>query len=239
MKLTLEHIHHAFGGNALLQNCSYIFVGGKIYSIQGSNGTGKTTLLNILNGYIKPMSGSVILNEHYYISNQSVSNTHKKGILRLWQQGEVFKNLSVLDNLMVAVRHEGESLTNYIFGYKRIRKQEEILKNKAEEVLKLIGLLDDKETLVKKLSFGQQRLVAFSRLLMDSRINTGNTIILLDEPFSGIHSELINTISQKIKEFAHLGNIVIMIEHNYDRLNKIADFKLEINGNTLKELINE
>ncbi len=239
MKLELKNITHAFGGNTLLENCSYSFGKGKIYSIQGNNGAGKTTLLNIINGFIKPKKGVVLINNNYEVSKNSVNKSNRNGIIRLWQKGEVFRNLSVVDNLCVATNHIGENLLNYIFKNSQIKQQEVFINNNAQEILKLIGLSNKTNELVKDLSFGQQRLVAFGRLLMDERIEKGETTILLDEPFSGIHTDLIEIISNKIKKIAQQGNIVIIIEHNFKRLIEIADIQLEIKEKTLIEVKND
>jgi branched-chain amino acid transport system ATP-binding protein len=239
MKLELKNIAHAFGGNIILENCSYTFTKGKIYSIQGNNGVGKTTLLNIINGFTKPKKGVIILNDNYEVSKNSVNTSNRKGILRLWQKGEVFKNMSVIDNLNIVSKHKGENLLNYIFKYKEVQQQENLINEKAQDVLKLLTLWEKRGDLVRNLSFGQQRLVAFGRLLMDERIKKGKTVILLDEPFSGIHSDIIEIISSKIKEIAQLGNIIIIIEHNFERLHKVADIQLELKNKTLKTIIDD
>lgn len=238
MKLELKNITHTFGGNTILENCSYNFTGGKIYSIEGNNGCGKTTLLNIINGFIKPKKGVIFINDNYDTSKYSIFEINKKGILRLWQKGEIFKNLSVIDNINVVSKHLGENLLNYIFKYKKILEQERIINEQAERILKLLALWEHRNHLAKNLSFGQQRLVAFGRILMDSRISNGKTIILLDEPFSGIHSDIIETISDNLKKIAQQGNIVIIIEHNFKRSHKISDVQLEIKNKTLIVLNN-
>jgi len=236
MRLELKNITHEYKGLKILEDCNYIFNGGKIYSIQGSNGSGKTTLFNIINGFTSPKNGSIFINNNFPISNKSVYQRNCEGILRSWQKGEVFDNLSTIDNLCVVPKHKGNNLLNYLFKSKQTQKQEKYIYSSAINILKMLGLLKHKDDLVRDLSFGQQRIASFGRILMDERIFKGKTIILLDEPFSGIQTEILKVISSKIQEISQYGNIILIVEHNQYRANEIADIKLEIQDKRLKEL---
>ncbi|WP_452600629.1 ATP-binding cassette domain-containing protein [Pontimicrobium sp. MEBiC06410] len=236
MRLELRNIAHSFFYKSILENCSYTFNEGKIYAIQGSNGSGKTTLFNIINGFIEPTAGEILLDGIHLFPTESVSQRNKRGVLRLWQNGEIFKHLSTIDNLRVVPDHKGNNLLNYLFQKSMTKEQEENITTRALAILKLLGLTQKADLSAGNLSYGQQRIAAFGRLLMDERVENGKTIILLDEPFSGVHSKMLNIISDKIKDMANQGNIILIIEHNFKRINEIADVILEIKNKELKEL---
>ena len=236
MTLNLEQITHSFGGNKILQNCSYQFKSGETYIIVGENGVGKSTLLNIINGLIKPKLGKIVLDGKNDITSNSVEKNYYLGIIRTWQFGEVFKNINVIDNLRVVYKQLGETLFNYLLNYRKILSQEKVITEKAETILSLFNLIDKGNELAGNLSLGEQKLLAFGRILMNKKVDEGKAIILLDEPFSGINYIYIEILSKLIKRFASNGNIVIVVEHNFQRINEIATKKLELKNMELNEL---
>lgn len=244
--LEIKNISKSFAGNDVIQNFSMKLEKGRIYALFGTNGAGKTTILNIVNGQIQHDIGSILF-DNKNISKLSMSERANLGILRLWQQGKVFKNMTVLDNLLVSVDTLGENLINYAFRFHKIRNQNQNNIERANEVmdileiesksnqlakelspfirrvLRLLGLEAKSDKLAKELSFGQQKLLSFGRIMMNPTLSKGEGLILADEPFAGVHKGLIDKISCLFKDFAAQGNTILVIEHNIDEVINFAD----------------
>jgi ABC-type branched-subunit amino acid transport system ATPase component len=232
--LEIKNISKSFAGNNVIQNFSMKLEKGRIYVLFGTNGAGKTTLLNIVNGQIQHDTGQIVF-DNKNISKLSMSERANLGILRLWQQGKVFKNMTVLDNLLVSVDTLGENLINYAFQFHKIRSQNKNNIKRANEVMNILEIESKSNQLAKELSFGQQRLLSFGRIMMNPLLEKGNTLILADEPFAGIHKELIKKISDLLYDFAKKGNTVLMIEHNIDEAIDFADDILLMQEGTLNK----
>jgi branched-chain amino acid transport system ATP-binding protein len=183
-----------------------------VHSIIGPNGAGKTTLFNLITGFLKPTSGEVIfLGEE--ISNFPPFSISKLGLSRSFQITSIFPNLTVYENVRVAVQSRLKSSYNFLISYKNLKRVDE----KAKRALKQVGLLELADTTAKNLSYGLQRC-------LDIGISwaTDPRVILLDEPTSGMDRkdseriiELISGISRDIP--------VVLIEHNIDMVLSISD----------------
>lgn len=237
--LDLKNINKSFGGNQVIQNLNLQLDKGKIYALLGDNGTGKTTLLNIINGQVFADSGDVIFKQ----KNINYRPTYKRantGIVRLWQHGKVFENMTVFENLLTVRKQLGENLLNYIFQFKNLKKQQSTNKRDAEKVLQKLELSDKAKNLGKELSFGQQRLLDFGRVMMHPDIEQGELLILIDEPFAGIHENLIKKITLILQNFANKGNTILMIEHNIKEVVRFADKVLLMqNGRIAQQIISD
>lgn len=219
--LKLEHVNKSFGGNNVIQDLSIELKAGNIHALLGANGTGKTTLLNIINGQITHDRGKIYLN-HQDVSNEKAFKRANMGVLRLWQHSKIFPNMTVLDNLMVVPENLGEKLLNYLIQPMSVKKEQEKIKENALEILEKLELRDKSKHLGKELSYGQQRLLAFGRIMMDAFEKEG-LVILIDEPFAGVHISLIEKISDIIRELSDRGNLILMIEHNIDKVVSFSD----------------
>jgi branched-chain amino acid transport system ATP-binding protein len=227
--LEVKHITKGFNGYKVIENLSLTLEQGKIYALIGSNGVGKTTLLNLLDGQLKPISGDIRLNKKR-INKWSVWKRAQNGILRTWQHGREFKNLTVLENLLVSIESNFfhlfvAFLKNFLarkntFTFDSLKQFIQLFDFDKYNKIKAIGILalydlDSKQLqLASELSLGQKRLLDFARLQMNANIDNGNNLILLDEPFSGIDSNKIDIIKKTIEGFAGKGNAVLMVEHN-------------------------
>ena len=197
---------------------------GKVTALVGGNGTGKTTLFNIISGFQGDYTGEVLF-QGEKISGSPSHQVAQLGIGRLFQGRQLMGDLTLMENMLIAsADHAGENPFMAIFQSKRIKQMEEqkrqqavaILKELFGEDCKYLSMLDHKAS---TLSYGEQRLIAIARLLM-----ADNQLLLLDEPTSGVNPVYIDTIAEVIRKIVQeKGATVLLIEHNMHFVRAIAD----------------
>lgn len=233
MLLELEHIQKNFASSydesgSLLEDVNLSVRKGSVTALIGGNGTGKTTLFNIISGFDRDFQGWV------YLSGRNISKLPpykiaRLGVGRLFQGRQLMEDLTLLENMMVA---SDEILSEHplasILHPGRTRMSEADKERRAVDLL--VRFFGDDNVYLKKLhekasslSYGQQRLIAFVRLLMD-RHEGRDRILLLDEPTSGINPEYVDTLRSVIEKMvAEDGVTVLMIEHNMAFVRSVAD----------------
>lgn len=217
--LQISKINKSFGGLKVLNNLSLKIEKGSISGLIGPNGAGKTTLFNVINGSIKPDSGSVQLNNYELIGLQP-HELFKIGVLRTFQIPHEFFSLTVLDNLLVVPPNKvGETFFGQWFFEKKIKKIEEINVKKAKDILDILGLSHLEKEYAGNLSGGQKKLLELGRVMM-----VEPEIILLDEVGAGVNKTLLKKISNIIKKLNKENKYTfIMIEHDLDFISKLCD----------------
>ncbi|MDZ7337584.1 MAG: ABC transporter ATP-binding protein [candidate division KSB1 bacterium] len=208
-RLELRNLTKFFGGVAAVRNVSVAFSPNKITALIGPNGAGKTTLFNLVCGYLRPSAGSVLLGGED-VTDRKPWEMARLGIGRLFQDVRVFSKLTVLENVMVAFpKQTGEEFWHPIVRRRQTLQSERASRDRAYSLLEFVTLADKANTLAENLSFGQQKLLAIARLLaMDAKI------LLLDEPASGVHPALLESILSLMISLAKQGKMIIFIEHN-------------------------
>ncbi len=172
--LEIQDISKKFGGNIAVRNVSIDVARGEILGIIGPNGAGKTTLLNIISGVYRTDTGNIYLNDEL-ISNLNDYEITRRGVGRTYQITRLFENMTLVENLLVPFA--------WTFTWSREREQD--LRKKAVDTLEIFDIARLKDELAMHLSGGQQKLVELARVtMMDS------DLMLLDEPFYGIHPTL-------------------------------------------------
>lgn len=213
---------------------------GEITALIGGNGTGKTTLFNIISGFQKGYSGQVFFTGQD-ISQMAPYQISRLGIGRLFQGRQLMENLSILENMLLASSdRSGEFPFSFVFRPRVLKERESKKKQQAVFILetlfgnncKYIDMLDQPAS---RLSYGEQRMIAIARLLMGR-----NKLLLLDEPTSGvnaIYNEMIAEILSRMVEEEHL--TVLLIEHNMHFVRGVAskcaflgDGIISVYGNT-------
>lgn len=187
-------------------------IGKGVHSVIGPNGAGKTTLFNLLTGFLKPTEGKIFyLNKE--ITDLPPYEISQLGLARSFQITSIFPDLSVYENLRVAVQSRLKASYNFLRSFKKLKGVDE----KTQEILNRVGLKDMAETSAKNLSYGLQR-----GLDIGISLATDPKLILLDEPTSGMDRkdsaqiiELISVISKRIP--------IVLIEHNIDAVLSISD----------------
>ena len=217
--LQISKINKSFGGLKVLNDLSFKIEKGSISGLIGPNGAGKTTLFNVINGSIKPDSGSVQLNNYELIGLQP-HELFEIGVLRTFQIPHEFFSLTVLDNLLVVPPNKiGETFFGQWFFEKKIKKIEEINVKKAKDILDILGLSHLEKEYAGNLSGGQKKLLELGRVMM-----VEPEIILLDEVGAGVNKTLLKKISNIIKKLNKEKKYTfIMIEHDLDFISKLCD----------------
>ena len=217
--LQISKINKSFGGLKVLNNLSLKIEKGSISGLIGPNGAGKTTLFNVINGSIKPDSGSVQLNNYELIGLQP-HELFEIGVLRTFQIPHEFFSLTVLDNLLVVPPNKiGETFFGQWFFEKKIKIIEEINVKKAKDILDILGLSHLEKEYAGNLSGGQKKLLELGRVMM-----VEPEIILLDEVGAGVNKTLLKKISNIIKKLNKEKKYTfIMIEHDLDFISKLCD----------------
>jgi ABC-type branched-subunit amino acid transport system ATPase component len=215
--LEVEAVSKSFGGLKALQEVSFGVDSGEVVALIGPNGAGKSTLLNIVNGFLKPSAGRVWVGGKD-VTGLAVHRIARLGVGRTFQKIRVFKGLSVLDNVRMAV-HEPVGAADMMFRSSRIMHLEREATLRARYLVEMVGLGDRAEDRAVDLPYGQQRLVEVARALAGSR-----QLLLLDEPGAGMNDEEMDSLRALInrirREFAMT---ILVVEHNVDFVLQLSD----------------
>jgi len=209
--LSVSGIRKHFGGNTVLDGVDLDAERGKIYQIIGPNGCGKTTLINVISGLLRPDGGRIIF-DGTDITRMGLYETHEAGLVRTWQIPQPFADLTTMENLMVSgPGNSGESFLHAPLKH-RWRSDEQSIADRALEVMETVGLSDKRDLPSRNLSGGQQKLLELGRAMMsDARF------ILMDEPIAGVNPALAGDIFEKIAEVSKGQEITFLIvEHRLD-----------------------
>jgi branched-chain amino acid transport system ATP-binding protein len=211
IELDVNHIRKNFGGLQALNDVSFKVRGPELVGLIGPNGAGKTTLTNILDGAIKPSSGTVYLNGHR-IDTLRPYHVARAGLGRTFQVTRAFRRMTVLENLLVP------AMALHATASRRS------LKKKAWEVLEFLTFEHLTNDYARSLSGGQQKLLELGRLLM-----LDPQIIILDEPFAGVHPTLMEKIYEYIITVNAQGKAFIIISHDMDTIFTLSQRLLVLN----------
>jgi len=228
MILQLKDIHMSFTNAQnetfdLLRGVNLTVEEGKITALVGGNGTGKTTLFNIISGFEKGYAGDVLFEGNNF-NRISAHRISLMGIGRLFQDGQLLPGLTLMENMKMASDNEtGEMPFSSLVRPKKWKEAEKVKEEQAKNILKRIfgedckylQMLNDDAS---AFSYGEQRLLSLARLLMG-----GDRLLLLDEPTSGVNPVYIDTIEKIIREMTTEGLTVLLIEHNMHFVRKVAD----------------
>lgn len=219
MLLEIQHLSKSFDGVKAVTDVSFSIKEGTITSIIGPNGAGKTTLFNLITGFLRQDSGNIIY-KGKAVDAMSPSQRAILGFGRLWQDIRVFNKMTVLENLLVAKKkHPGEKLVNCLLRPRVVSRIERETYDSAEQILNLIKLDHKRHSLAQDLSYGQQKLLALGRLLVNDA-----EILLIDEPTAGVHPLMADEILGLMKNLASKGLTVLMIEHNILKARSCSDY---------------
>lgn len=204
--LEVNNLSKSFGDNLVLDNISFVIKKGDVVSIVGPSGSGKSTLLRCVNYLEKPTSGDVIF------EGNRVNKIVGKGIGMVFQQFNLFPNLSVLDNIILSPVKL------------KIMDRESAVK-KAYELLDIIGLRDKASNYPDELSGGQKQRVAIIRTLI-----MNPDIILFDEPTSALDPEMIGEVLDLIKRIADSGKTMLIVSHEMNFVKNVSNRVLFLEG---------
>nr|WP_197714748.1 ABC transporter ATP-binding protein [Maliibacterium massiliense] len=216
--LHIQHVTKRFGGIVALDDVSLDIHAGEVVAIIGPNGSGKTTLLNVITGVYKPDGGKILLGQRD-ISGVSSEKICNEGIARTFQNVRLFRARTVLDNVLIGSHRLYEKkLVHTLLHTRAFVKEQQMYRQRAEELLALVGLLERKDTIAGNLPYAQQRLLEIARAMA-----TRPQILLLDEPAAGMNAVEIEHLNQLIKTISATGLTVILIEHIMDLVRGVTD----------------
>ena len=209
--LSISGTSKHFGGNTVLDDLDMSLEQGRIYQMIGPNGCGKTTLINVVSGLLKPDSGKIIF-DGTDITKKGLYETYKLGLVRTWQIPQPFVSLTTMENFMISgVGNTGESFLHAPLK-SRWKSDEKEISNTAHEIMETVNLLEKKDIQSQNLSGGQQKLLELGRAMM-----SGAKMILMDEPIAGVNPTLAKVIFEKIVSICKKQQITfLIIEHRLD-----------------------
>jgi branched-chain amino acid transport system ATP-binding protein len=229
--LETKELGISFGGLKAVQNVNLKIKKNEIYGLIGPNGAGKTTVFNMLTGVYKPTTGTFYLNGEE-LRGLSQEKINHKGIARTFQNIRLFNNMTVIRNVMVGLHNQPEFDCGIIPTILRFPKQfrvEKSMVERAEELLKIFGLYEAKNTLACNLPYGKQRKLEIARALA-----TNPKLLLLDEPAAGMNpnetEDLMNTIKLIRDKF---DMTILLIEHDLKFVSGLCDRITVLNFGTV------
>ena len=217
--LKIEELTKYFGGLCAVDHCSFEIPQGKIFGLIGPNGSGKTTVFNLVTGFLEPSSGRVSFKGRN-ISGLRPHQIGQLGIVRTFQLVRTFNRMTVMENLLVApTRQAGENFVWGVLRTPRMRRQEREAIERARALLAVVGLECVADEYCANLSYAEQKMVEITRALM-----TDPDLIMLDEPASGINPTLVNQILDYIRRLRdEQGKTFLVVEHDMRVIMNLCD----------------
>jgi branched-chain amino acid transport system ATP-binding protein len=211
--LKVENLTIKFGGLTAVCDVNLDVPANKIYGVIGPNGAGKTTLFNMLTGVYRPTSGSIRAFDESIVGLKPFEVT-RRGLARTFQNIRLFKDLSVLTNILISLDHDPKSPKHaylpVLLGMESYFRQERDKVAKAMDLLKIFNLDTRSHVLAANLPYGDQRRLEIARALA-----TGARILLLDEPAAGMNSNETKSLMDTIRLIREKFQVtILLIEHD-------------------------
>jgi ABC-type branched-subunit amino acid transport system ATPase component len=216
--LEAQSVSKCFGSLWAVNNVNLRVTQGTIHAIIGPNGAGKTTLFNLLTGFVPVSTGGI------FFSGENITGLppqilSKKGLSRSFQITSIFPELSVFENVRIAAQSREKRASSFVAHFQGLKGSTE----KANQVLRFIGLLEKGDLVSKSLPYGEQRILDIGIALA-----TDPAVLLLDEPMAGLPAADLEWIMSLIKEIAKNVTIVL-IDHNIDLVISMSDLITVLN----------
>ncbi len=229
--LKTENLGISFGGLKAVQDLNLEIREGQLYGLVGPNGAGKTTVFNMITGVYKPTTGKLFLDgENLTGKSQEVIN--HKGIARTFQNIRLFNNMTVIRNVLVGLHNQPEFKCGFltsIFRLPRHFKTEKAMRERAKEILRIVGLEEERNNLSCNLPYGKQRKLEIARALA-----TNPRLLCLDEPAAGMNpnetAELMDIVRHISKEYKIT---ILLIEHDMKFVSGLCDEITVLNFGTV------
>ncbi len=213
-----------FGGLRAVDNVSFTAEQGQITAIIGPNGAGKTTLFNLIAGFYKPTEGQVFF-EGKDITGVKTFRRTDMGLTRTFQNINLFKDLSVMDNVLVGLHCKTKcDPISAMLTLPNHRREEKKSRGQVMETLEFLGLAHVANEKAGSLSYGMQKNLEIARAMVSHP-----KVILLDEPASGLNTSDLDSLSQRVAAIRDSGITVVLIEHKMDVVMTISDKIIVLN----------
>jgi ABC-type branched-subunit amino acid transport system ATPase component len=213
-----EGLHKRFGGVQAVRDISLNIPHGSVFAIIGPNGAGKSTLLNLMSGLYQPDAGRMVFDGVDLVGVPA----HKRvrlGLARTFQKIRLFKQLSVLGNVIAAFHvHHDIPAWQYVVHGAAFARDHARCRAEAINLLRFVGLEARASVLAASLAYGEQRMLELARALA-----TSPRLLMLDEPAAGLNAAEVERLLERIRLLRERGMTIIVVEHNMDLVMKVAD----------------
>ncbi|MBP6122773.1 MULTISPECIES: high-affinity branched-chain amino acid ABC transporter ATP-binding protein LivG [Providencia] len=217
-----------FGGLLAVNNVEITLNQGEIVSLIGPNGAGKTTIFNCLTGFYKPTSGTIVYRDKHLegLTGQQIA---RLGVIRTFQHVRLFKEMTVIENLLVAQhQHLKSGIFSGLLKTPAFRRAESEAVDNAVKWLERVNLLEFANRQAGNLAYGQQRRLEIARCMV-----TRPEILMLDEPAAGLNPKETNDLDELIAELRTHHNVsILLIEHDMKLVMGISDRIYVVNQGT-------
>lgn len=229
--LKTENLGISFGGLKAVQDVNLEIRKKQLYGLVGPNGAGKTTVFNLLTGVYQPTTGTFYLDGEE-LKGKTQEKINRKGIARTFQNIRLFNNMSVIRNVLVGLHNQPEFKCSPVVSLLRLPghyKTEDAMRERAKELLRIVGLEDERNNLACNLPYGKQRKLEIARALA-----TNPKLLLLDEPAAGMNpqeTEDLMHIVRKIRDDFDM--TILLIEHDMKFVSGLCDEVTVLNFGTV------
>jgi branched-chain amino acid transport system ATP-binding protein len=220
---SVDNLGMRFGGVVAVDGVSFEVRQGEVYTIIGPNGAGKTTIFNLIGLIYQPTSGRILFQDRKV--RGAPHDVAQRGIARTFQNIELFEQATVLQNLLIGRhRHRVTNLFEELLFRPSVRRAEIAQRAAVERVIDLLDLAHYRDSRVAGLPYGVRKVVELGRALA-----TEPTLILLDEPSSGLNPEETDDMAFWIEDIRALGITVLMVEHDMNLVSRVSTRVLALN----------
>ncbi|WP_457755552.1 ABC transporter ATP-binding protein [Thermodesulfatator indicus] len=218
MLLQVKDLTKKFRGLMALRGVNFSLAKGEVLGLIGPNGAGKTTVINIISGFLKPTEGKIFF-QGREITGFPPEKIARLGILRTFQHVQIFHELTVLENVLLGfTRHLKRRLWHDLLGLPLARREEKEIREKAQEILALLGLADIASMPAYELPYGKQRQVVLARA-----VASRPELLLLDEPAAGLSSSETKELLLFLKKLKDMGLAMLIVDHDVELIWEICD----------------
>jgi branched-chain amino acid transport system ATP-binding protein len=216
--LSAKSLHKSFGGVRAVRDVSFDVAAGSVFAIIGPNGAGKSTMLNLISGVYQPDAGALSFNGAD-LAGLPAHRRVRRGIARTFQKIRLFKQLSVLENVVAGFHiHHHVPAWQYLVHGNAFQSDRARCRAEAMELLSFMGLAAKRDVLAGSLPYGEQRMLEFARALA-----TRPKLFLVDEPAAGLNAAEVDTLLDRIRITRERGVTVVLVEHNMELVMNVAD----------------
>lgn len=222
--LKVDNLSIAFGGLKAVDNLSFEIKENEVFGLIGPNGAGKTTVFNCITQFYKPNSGSILFRDKngkvQSLLDHEVHEIIRFGLVRTFQNVELIRELSILDNVMVGAHIDFKAtILEQALKLPRARKEEKALREEAMEILKALGIDERKDMLVGGQPYGILKKVELARTLM-----CRPKLIILDEPAAGLNDTETIQLAKMIRSIRDKFNCsILLVEHDMRLVMDVCD----------------
>jgi len=216
--LEIRNLSKRFGGLLAVDNVDLSIRNGEIRALIGPNGSGKTTVLNLVSGIYVPSSGSILFKGTSAL-NKRPHALVQSGMKRTFQNSRLFRDLTLLQNVMLGLHAQSRgNLLGILLSLPSVRHEERWIEERAVEALAFVGLDAKAKTLSRNLPYGQQRLLEIARALVSSP-----DLLLLDEPAAGMNPSEVLELIALLRRIRERGITIFLIEHHMNVVMELSD----------------